>query len=221
MKTTVLKKFCLLALALGLTACGSSAGKSTLEPTLEPALPTAIPETATLPPSTPTNPPLPTHTSEPTQPPISFDAATYRDEAAGFEFDYPAGWAFDGGERQSRGYYVQFYSWNWQPGDVVEGIPTGETVLSLIVNLWDPKNDLEAYLDQRKLAWDSSGIEILSEERVNLNGEWPAAQFIVQGADGLQSFSLFTTIGDQYLTLSGSGDLDLLAEIAHTLRLIP
>ena len=209
------KKFFSAILILTLTACGPAVESVPVEPTLP--VPEAIATLLPLPSSTSE----PTHTSEPTQPPISFDAATYRDEAAGFEFDYPAGWAFDGGEKQSRGYYVQFYSWNWQPGDVVEVIPAGETVLSLIVNLWDPKNDLEAYLDQRKLAWDSSGIEVLSEERVTLNGEWPAAQFIVQGADGLQSFSLFTTLGDQYLTLSGSGDLDLLAEIAHTLRLIP
>ena len=132
----------------------------------------------------------------------------------------PAG-HLDDGEQHSRGYYVQFYSWDWQPGDVVEMTPPGETILTLMVNDWDPKNDLEAYLAQRKLAWDYSGIALLSEECINLSGDWPAAQFTVQGADGTQSFSLFTTVGEQYLTLSGSGDLDLLAEIAHTLRRIP
>ncbi|MGD8402920.1 MAG: hypothetical protein PVJ21_04630 [Anaerolineales bacterium] len=143
---------------------------------------------------------------------------TYQDMANNFEFDYPTGWAFDDGEQHSRGYYVQFYSWDWQPGDIVETTPVGETILSVTVNYWDPKNDLEAFVNQRKTGWDASGIVILSEERIILDGERPAAQFMVQGADGAQAFFLFTTIGEQYLTFSGNGNLSLLADIAHTLR---
>ncbi len=139
----------------------------------------------------------------------------------GIEFDYPAGWAFDGGEHQSRGYFIQLYSWDWKPGDPIEPLPVGGTVLSVTVQLWDPKNDLEAFINQRKLAWDSSGISILSEERVLLTGNRPAAQFIVQGIDGSQAFFLLTTNGEDYLVLSGNGDLNLLAEIAHTLRSTP
>jgi hypothetical protein len=138
--------------------------------------------------------------------------------ANNFEFDYPAGWAFDAGEQHSRGYYVQFYSWDWQPGDIVETTPVGETILSVTVNYWDPKNDLEAFVNQRKTGWDASGIVIISEERIILDGERPAAQFTVQGSDGAQAFFLFTTIGEQYLTFSGNGDLGQLADIAHTLR---
>ena len=41
---------------------------------------------------------------------------------------------------------------------------------------------------------------------------------VVQGVDGAQAFFFFTTIGDKYLVLSGEGDLDLLAEIARTVR---
>ena len=165
--------------------------------------------------------------SEPTEDPPStetpipqpaFEATTYRDDAAGFEFDYPTGWAFDGGEHQSRGYFVQFYSWDWQPGDSIDSIPPGGTVLSVTVQLWDPKNDLEAFINQRKIAWDSSGISILSEESILLAGDRPAAQFTIQGIDGSQSFFLLTTNGEDYLVLSGNGDLDLLTEIAHTIR---
>jgi len=165
--------------------------------------------------SEPTDIPLQTETADP-QP--AFEATTYRDDEAGFEFDYPAGWAFDPGEHQSRGNYVQFYSWDWHPGDIVDTTPPGETVLSVTVQLWDPKNDVEAFIDQRKLAWDSSGISILSEERLVLAGDRPAAQYIVQGNDGAQAFFLLTTNGDNYLVLSGNGDLSLLADIAHTLR---
>jgi hypothetical protein len=157
----------------------------------------------------------------PTETPIpqpAFEATTYRDEETGFEFDYPVGWTFDPGEHQSRGYYVQFYSWDWHPDDIVDATPPGETILSVTVNYWDPKNDLEAFVNQRKTGWDASGASILSEERIMLDGEKPAVQFIVQGADGTQTFILFTTIGQQYLTFSGNGDLGLLANIAHTLR---
>jgi hypothetical protein len=165
--------------------------------------------------SEPTDTPPPTETSVPEP---AFEATTYRDEKAGFEFDYPVGWAFDPGEQHSRGYYVQFYSWDWHPGDQFDSTPPGETVLSVTVQLWDPKNDLEAFIDQRKLAWDSSGISILSEERLDLTGDRPAAQYIVQGSDGAQAFFLLTTNGENYLVLSGNGDLGLLADISHTLR---
>ena len=163
----------------------------------------------------PTANPLPTETPIP-QP--AFEATTYRDDEAGFEFDYPVGWAFDGGEQQSRGSYVQFYSWDWQPGDPIEPLPAGGTVLTVTNQLWDPKNDLEAFINQRKLAWNSSGISIISEKRLTLSGDRPAAQFILQGSDGSQAFFLLTTNGENYLVLSGNGDLDLLAEIAHTVR---
>ena len=163
----------------------------------------------------PTASPLPTETPIP-QP--AFEATTYRDDEAGFEFDYPVGWTFDPGEHQSRGYYVQFYSWDWQPGDPIDPLPEGGTVLSITIQLWDPKNDLEAFINQRKLAWDSSGTSILSEERLTLAGDRPAAQFVVQGVDGSQAFFLLTTNGEDYLVLSGNGDLSLLAEIVKTLR---
>jgi hypothetical protein len=46
----------------------------------------------------------------------------------------------------------------------------------------------------------------------------PARAFVVAGSDGAQGYFFFTTLGDNYLVLSGSGDLDLLAEIARTVR---
>lgn len=163
----------------------------------------------------PTALPAPTETTIPAP---AFDAATYRDESSGFEFDYPAGWTLDGGEGGSRGSYVQFYSWDWQPGDPIEPLPVGETILTVTVQLWDPKNDLQAFVEQRKLAWEASGISILSEDRLILSSDRPAAEFTVQGADGAQAYFLLTTVGEQYLVFSGSGDLNQLAEIARTLR---
>jgi hypothetical protein len=165
--------------------------------------------------SEPTALPAPTETPVPSP---AFEAVTYRDETAGFEFDYPAGWAIDAGEEYSRGSNVQFFSWDWKPGDPIDPLLPGRTVLSVTLQDWDPKNDLEAFIDQRKLAWDSSGISIITEERPLLSGDRPAAQYTVQGVDGAQAYFLFTTLGEQYLSFSGSGELALLAEIAHTLR---
>ena len=204
MKRTIFSLALLVSMSL---ACSLFSTPRPHEPILEePQIVVTLPEEIV---PTQTVPPIPEAFSP---------KATYQDTANNFEFDYPDSWTFDSGEQQSRGYYIQFYSWDWQPGEVVETTPAGETVLSVTVNYWDPREDLEAFVDQRKLAWDASGISILFEERVFLDGEKPAAQFTVQGADGAQAFFLFTTIGEQYLTFSGNGDLGLLADIAHTLR---
>lgn len=197
--------------AFALLACSSLVATGQAEPvSSEPVI--AALETVT---SEPTALPAPTETPVPAP---AFEAATYRDEAAGFEFDYPAGWSFDGGEGGSRGSYVQFYSWDWVPGDLIDPLPAGETILTVTVQLWDPRNDLQAFTEQRKLAWEASGNSLLSEEPITLAGDRSAAQFTVQNTDGTQAYFLFTTTGEQYLVFSGSGDLNLLAAIAHTLR---
>jgi hypothetical protein len=171
----------------------------------------------------------PAATSEPTVaapsamavPALSFEAATYRNVSAGFEFDYPAGWAVGPDEQYSRGGITAFSSWA-RPTDAFPGAtPPGETRLDVTVQLWDPKGDLKAFLDQRQSAWDGSGISVISQERWNLADGREAAAFVVQGSDGAQGFFFFTTIGDRYLVLSGDGTLALLAEIAHTVRPTP
>lgn len=197
------------------TIIGSACSPSSITNQAEPASPEPVIPTHQVVTGEPTALPAPTETPVPLP---TFETTTYRDEAAGIEFDYPAGWAFDGGESQSRGSYVQLYSWDWKPGDPIDPLPAGETILSVTNQLWDPKNDLEAFINQRKLAWDASGISILSEERLTLSGDRPAAQFTVQAVDGAQAYFLLTTNGENYLVFSGNGDLNLLGEIARTLR---
>ena len=154
-------------------------------------------------------------------PSLSFEAAPYRDAAAGFEFDYPATWLVGPSQQQSRGGITAFTSWP-RPLDVFpDETPPGETRMDVTVQLWDPTGDLEAFLAQRRLAWDASGIEITAEERWTLDDGRAAAAFIVEGSDGAPGYFCFTTIGDRYLVLSGNGDLALLAEIAHTVRATP
>lgn len=142
--------------------------------------------------------------------------ATYRDEAVGFSFDYHApAWAV--GEKQSvgpRGSVVQLTFWSHAPEE------TGDTHLDVAVMEWDPKRDLAAYVAMRKQAWDASGMTIVAEEARLLGGTHPAVRFLVTTPDGAgQSFFLITTVGDQYLVLSGSGDINALETVAQTLRL--
>ena len=152
---------------------------------------------------------------------LSFEAELYRDASAGFEFDYPSTWTVGPNEQQSRGGITAFTSWE-RPADVLpDATPPGETRMDATVQLWDPTGDLEAFVAQRRGAWDNSGITVTSEEAWTLEDGRAAAAFTVEGTDGAQAYFFFTTIGDKYLVLSGDGDLALLAEIAHTVRPTP
>jgi hypothetical protein len=193
----------LTAAAIALTACGPAAQPTSTEA----PPPVAESPTATLEPSPVAGP--------------SFEAVSYRDEVAGFEFDHPASWFVGPVEQYSRGGITAFTSWE-RPTDLLPGeTPPGETRLDVAVQLWDPTGDLEAFVQQRRGAWDASGISVVSQEEWSLEDGRPARAFVVAGADGAQAYFFFTTIGDRYLVLSGDGDLALLAEIARTVRPIP
>ncbi len=164
----------------------------------------------------------PTETNSPTEDVgsanLSFDAATYRDDSAGFMLDYPAAWTADapqaGGDR---GYFAQITSWPRNPGELPDSVPAGETILSITVLLWDPKNDLDAFSATRKEGWTASGYEVLDEQELTFAGDRQAFRYKIRTPEVTTLF-LFTTIGDRYLVLSGSGDLALLSEIVGTLR---
>jgi hypothetical protein len=147
----------------------------------------------------------------------SFDPATYADAATGFELDYPAGWMLESALIGERATQAQIASWPHAPGDPVTGRPVGSTLVSVTSYQWDPQNDLNAYTAQRRLAWESSGFTVVSEEAVTLSVGWPAVAFVVQLPEG-QAFYLFTYVGARYVEVSGDGDLALLREIALTLR---
>jgi hypothetical protein len=202
---------CSIALFLLLSACASP-GASPVQTAVLPsatalatqAVPTQLPAPSATPLPAPTDAPA-SPTAIPTSP-LSFDPATYRDESAGFEFDYPAEWgspiSMGSGPRAS---IMQFS---------VNGAPQ----LDVTVQRWDPVNDLESFADQRKQAWEASGFSLLLEEPVILSGGGRGMRFVVQSQSGERGFFFFTPFGDSYLVLSGSGNLDLLAEIALTVR---
>lgn len=144
------------------------------------------------------------------------NTATYRDDVAGFSFDYHAP-AWTVGDKQQigpRGSVLQLTFASHAPDEA------NDTHLDVAVMEWDPKGDLAAYIATRKTAWAASGMTIVSEEERFLTGDHPAMRFVVTGADGQsQGYFFITTLGDQYLVLSGEGNWDALDAIAQTLQI--
>jgi hypothetical protein len=104
------------------------------------------------------------------------------------------------------------------PGTTPETLPEGGSRIAITVYQWDPKNDLAAYQAHRKTAWIDSGSIILSENTWELADGRLAVNLVVQGPDKAQTFILLTTVGEDYLEVSGEGNLTLVEEIARTLQ---
>jgi hypothetical protein len=173
-------------------------------------------------PSTPiVQPAPPAVETAPTLPPptagvaLPFESATYRDEANGFELDYPSDWSLEPNTViGSRGSQAQLFS----PGTTAETLAEGGSRITLVVYDWDPKGDLGAYVAQRRLAWDSSGFKVMNGSTTALVDGRPASDFFIQPPDSGLTYFLLTTVGDRYLQLAGEGDLALIETIAGTLR---
>jgi hypothetical protein len=144
----------------------------------------------------------------PGQEPPSYESAVYRNPENGFELDYPASWHLDDQVLGSRASGALFY---------VEDTDE-EPIFSAVVFLWDPRNDLDAWVDQRRQAWSGSRVTVLSEEELTVAGGHRAIQFELQGFDGQTTNYLFMEVGDRYLELFGTGDLEEFGEIIGTLR---
>jgi hypothetical protein len=177
----------------------------------QPRIDGEIPPTAPL--EVPASTAAPSETSTVSAP--SFAAAVYKDEANGFELDYPSDWSVSPNTViGSRGSQAQLLS----PGVTAGQLPDGTSRVGITIYLWDPKNDLAAYVDHRRLAWQSGTQAIESQGQGELAGGGHEVDFIVRGPDGARAFFLFTTLGDRYLEIAGEGDLELIREIARTLR---
>ncbi len=205
-----MKKWIFIIIVVFLTFSGCSDEASV---TNEPSAPTAtwIPPTATALPATEIS--APTATSSPTLPPtevplaLSFSPTWFRDEQIGFAFQYPDEWQVsDFAEQYSRAIIRQLEK-------------EGEVVLQITAYRWDPTGALPEYLDQRRLAWESSGLDIASEEMLTLASGQSAAAISLNTLEGDQAYFFYVPIDEYYLELAGSGDIDLLAEVASTLEL--
>jgi hypothetical protein len=160
--------------------------------------------------------PAPTEAaSNPKLPAAPFEAQPYVNEAAGFALDIPVNWTIREQVVGPRGTQIQFLS----SPELAEApvLPEGATRLNATVYQWDPKNDLDAFIANQKTAWESSGIRVLKEEALILELGLPAVRFHVQAPDAELIF-LMAALGDQYLVLSGEGDLELVKEIVGRVR---
>lgn len=198
-----------------LSACTPFSAKSPAEPLPDPAV------------SEQTAEPLPAEPPEVTESPqilpageLSFSPEIYQNADTGFTLRYPRSWMVEESIFGSRASGAVFTSWQ-HPAGQIEPIPADGSILSATFYQWDPKNDLDAYVQTRmKDAWAASGIKVLSEEAVQLAGNRRAALFTVRSeADGEEAFFLATLAGGDYVVLSGTGDLALLREIALTAEL--
>lgn len=152
---------------------------------------------------------------EPKLPAASFESRTFINQDAGFALDYPAGWTVQEMVLGPRGTQVQFLSAP-ELADM-PSLPDGATRVTAVVYQWDPKNDLEAYVAHMKTAWEASGFTILEEEELVLDLGLPAVQFTVQTPEA-QVIFLVAALGNQYLVVSGEGDLGLVQEIVQRVR---
>lgn len=201
--------FFVLILVLWLATCSG--------PQPDVLFPDIIPTQTSPPPTLTPFPPTPTKTmaAQAKLPAAPFDAQTYINEEAGFALDYPTGWTVNEVTVGSRGTQIQFLS-NPALAEAA-AIPAGETRLSATLYQWDPKNDLDAYIENRKNAWSASGFTILEEQPLTLELGLPAVQFTLQTPES-QAVFLITALEDQYLELAGEGDLDLVKQIVQRLR---
>lgn len=199
--------FILTLLVLSLAACGS------------PAAPTAATEPASV--EVENNMPVPGEAVTETvvegkiRAP-SFASQTYINDSAGFAIEYPEGWTVTESTIGDRGSEILLLS----TPEIAEmaTLPAGATRVAIQVNQWDPKNALAQYVDTRKAAWEASGFTILKEEPVTLDLGLAAVRFSIQSPDGAQVEYLIAAIGDQYVTISGEGDLELAKEMMRYLR---
>jgi len=146
----------------------------------------------------------------------SFESQTYLNESVGFAMEYPVGWTVNEQVIGSRGTQIQFLS----APELAElaTVPAGATRITLMIYQWDPKNDLAAYMESRKVAWDASGFTILDEEPITLDLGLEAVRITLQATDGVTFLYQIAALNDQYIVISGEGDLILAEELMRYLR---
>lgn len=147
------------------------------------------------------------------------DTTAYQDAIADFEINYPSTWTLQDASPQAkqagRGYYATMLSWS-QNTPYAGEIPPGGTMVQVQVAQWEPL-DLNQYVAMRKAAWAAVPVPIVLEEEWTLAGGVKAVRLSLKSDKGM-TFILLTLINKRFLTISGEGDLELVAQIARTLR---
>lgn len=208
-----------LWIVLGMLASGCGLQllftKEDTAPTVAVQYSTDAPTATSFPTATP-EPPTLTPISTTEEPALQL-SKSYEDAGLGFVFNYPGNWAVAYQENQSRGGYFQFTRVDFQPDPNAGGLPEKEILMQVSLLNWEPKGDLAAYLEMRRGAWDSSGVEILSEEYWHWNEDVPAVTLTLRAIGGNESVVVLITVGDRYLSLSAGGNFQVVKAIARSL----
>ena len=199
--------FIVFMLVLWLATCGPKPESPAEAPPSQPI----VPATVTTVPLTPTEAAVPAGKL----PAPPFPAKLYVSTSGGFALDYPDGWTVSEMTVGERGSQILFLS----SPDLAQAatIPAGGTRIAANIYQWDPKNDLAAYIQQRKTGWEASGFSILEEQPLTLELGLPAVLFTVRTPEADVVY-LVAALQDQYLVLSGEGDLDLARTILQRVR---
>ncbi len=146
---------------------------------------------------------------------LSFAAAEYLEESAGILIRYPEGWSISPREQiGERGAQAGLLS----PGSTLEQNAEDGSRIIITTYTWDPENDLAAYVDQRRMAWDASGFEILSEESFSLTDGRIVELFRIKTGEAREVIFALTNAGKDYLQVFGDGDLELCTEIIRSME---
>lgn len=213
MKKTIMVFLTISASVLILAACNVPNGTPTLvaeAQSTQPGVPvaTAAPETS--------QPDQPQPTAVPTQQ-FSFSPAFYQEESAGIQLAYPSDWTISPHERiGERGAQAALLS----PGSSLEQVAAGGARIILTTYTWDPKNDLDAYIAQRKTAWEASGFKVSGEDQFTLVDTRLVKIFTVETTGDEKALFAFTNAGDDYLQLFGDGDLALCEGIIRSAAVV-
>jgi len=203
--------FVFLLAVLGLSACATPATEPVVVPEPGMSEPVSPPVDMGMPVLPQVDKPISTEM-------VVIELASYQDPKSGLAFDYPATWVLDEVVLGSRAPFgIQLTSWTHEPGMISE-VPEEGTSLNILAQQWDPKGDLLAFSENRKIAWENSGFIILSENSLSLANGQPAVEYFVQSPD-ISAYHLFSTLGGDYLVVSGSGNLESITQIAHSIRL--
>lgn len=150
-------------------------------------------------------------------PELSFEALIFQDNAAGIRLLYPEDWVIISRQEEGdRGAQAAMLS----PGTTLNQLAEGGTRLSLLYHQWDPKGDLDAYVAQRKLAWEASGFQVIDEEDISLADDRKLIIFSVETTENTRVVSAFLVAGEEYLEINADGNIDLALEIIHTITVI-
>jgi hypothetical protein len=204
-----------VVLGLALAACAPLP-----TPDAQPA-PTAspAPATATAVPATATAAPAPTETPvsspAPTFAPTPLDPQTYRNEAAGFEVDYPAGWLTD-----TTGIADGLILWSSSPPRIgTDGVPAGLTKIDVVGMPTVNQTLDEAVQAQRDSLQESNGT-VLDEQRLVLPSGLAAVRLSLRGFGG-DTLALLSVVNGHPVIIAAYGDLESFDAISQSLRPIP